>query len=505
MSDYKLLIDGELTDAASGETFPSTNPATGEKIADVPKAGKDDAVRAIEAARRAFDDGPWRSMSGAERGATLRAIVQVIDDNAAELAELEARDGGGTIRKAQLADVAGGRNAFEWFAQLAETQPDRIDLEGSPFPVSENYVLFEPYGVCTGVIPWNFPFIMACWKIAPALAAGNTSVLKPASYTSLTALRLAQLVTEADILPPGVLNVLSGPGGTVGEELAANPMVDKTAFTGSTEVGRRIMQLASGTIKAVTLELGGKSANIVLDDADLDQAAAAVLWGTFMHGGQVCESGTRALVQRSIYDDFVNLLADRAGKISLGDQLDMETDLGPLVDRSQVETVERYVALGREEVGEPIVGGSRPDALADGLDAQAFYRPTIFADVDNSAKIAQEEIFGPVLCVIPFDDDDQAVAIANDSIYGLAGGVQSGNLERAQDVAARMRTGTVWINDYHLIDPKRPFGGYKESGIGRELGTQGFDAYRQVKHIHVNPETSGRDNHFHYAMLSGNI
>jgi acyl-CoA reductase-like NAD-dependent aldehyde dehydrogenase len=505
MAEYKMLIDGELCDAASGETFATHNPATGEKIADVPKADRSDAQRAITAARKAFDEGPWPHMSGKERAEKLRAIAQLITDNAPELAEIESRDGGGTIRKASLADVPGAQSAFEWFAQMAETRPDRLELEGSPFPASENYQRYEPLGVCTGIIPWNFPFIMASWKIAPALAAGNTSVLKPASFTSLSALRLAELIAEADLLPPGVLNVISGPGGTVGEELAANPMVDKTAFTGSTEVGRRIMQLASGTVKPVTLELGGKSANIVLDDADLDQAAAGVLWGTFMHGGQVCESGTRALVQRSIYDEFVNLLVERAAAISLGDPLDMLTDLGPLVDRSQVETVERYVALGREEVGEPLVGGSKPDDLAAGLDPNAFYRPTIFAGVDNKARIAQEEIFGPVLCVIPFDSDDEAVAIANDSIYGLAGGVQSGNLERAQSVAARMRTGTVWINDYHMLDPKRPFGGYKQSGIGRELGTEGYDIYRQVKHIYVNPETAGRDNHFHYAVLSGNI
>jgi acyl-CoA reductase-like NAD-dependent aldehyde dehydrogenase len=505
MADYQLLINGELTDAAAGETFATYNPAKGEKIADVAKAGKEDAVRAIESARKAFDDGPWGKTSGKERAEVLRKISALITENANELSEIEALDGGGTIRKAQLADIPGGAGAFDWFAKMAEERPDRVDLPGSPFPVSQNYVLYEPLGVCTGVIPWNFPFIMACWKIAPALAAGNTSVIKPATFTSLTALKLGQLIQEADLLPPGVLNVLAGPGGTVGEELASNPLVDKVAFTGSTEVGRRIMQLASGTLKPVTLELGGKSANIVLDDADLDQAAAAVLWGTFFHNGQVCESGTRALVQKNIYDEFVSLLADRAGKIVLGDQMDMMTDQGPLVDKSQVETAERYVALGRDEVGEPITGGAKPEGLPEGLDINMYFQPTIFADVDNKSKIAQEEIFGPVLCVIPFETEDEAVAIANDSIYGLAGGVQSGNTERAEAVAARMRTGTVWINDYHLISPERPFGGYKQSGIGRELGQQGFDVYRQAKHVHVNPETSGRDNHFQYSVLSGNI
>ena len=504
MADYQLFIDGERCDAASGETFETHDPATGEKIADVAKAGREDAVRAIEAARKAFDEGPWPKMSGKERAAKVNRIAELIGEHAEELAELEVRDSGGTIRKASLADIPGGKGAFEWFAKMADTQADQVDLEGSPFPVSENYVRYEPMGVCTGIIPWNFPFIMASWKIAPAIAAGNCTVIKPATLTSLTALKLAELIQEAD-LPPGVVNIIAGPGGTVGEELAGNPLVDKTAFTGSTEVGRRIMQLASATVKPVTLELGGKSANIVLDDADLDLAAAGVLWGTFMHGGQVCESGTRALVQRGIYDEFVGLLVDRAGKIALGNPLDFETDLGPLVDRGQVQTVERYVALGRDEVGEPLTGGAKPEALPDGLDREAFFQPTIFADVDNGAKIAQEEIFGPVLCVIPFDTDDEAVAIANDSIYGLAGGVQSGNLDRAKAVAAQMRTGTVWINDYHLIDPQRPFGGYKQSGIGRELGTFGFEAYRQVKHVHVNPETAGRDNHFHYPLLSPNI
>lgn len=501
MAEYKLLIDGELCDAASGETFETTNPATGAKLADVPKAGKEDAERAILAARKAFE-GAWGSTSGKERAEKLRAISALITANAATLSEIETLDGGGTIRKSQLADIPGAAGAFDWFARMAEERPDEMEVPGSPFPPSQNYVRYEPYGVCTGIIPWNFPFIMASWKIAPALAAGNTSVLKPASFTSLSALKLAELIAEADILPAGVLNVISGPGGSVGEVLASHPEVDKTAFTGSTEVGRRIMQLASGTVKAVTLELGGKSANIVLDDADLDAASAVVLWGTFFHNGQVCESGTRALVHKSIYDDFVAMLVDKAGKISIGDPLDMMTDQGPLVSHSQVETVERYVALGREEIGEPICGGGHPEALADGLDPKSFYRPTIFADVDNGAKIAQEEIFGPVLCVIPFETEDEAIAIANDSIYGLAGGVQSTNVERAKAVAARMRTGTVWINDYHMISPERPFGGYKQSGIGRELGTQGFEVYRQVKHVHMYPD-AGKP--FTTSVLSGNI
>jgi acyl-CoA reductase-like NAD-dependent aldehyde dehydrogenase len=503
MADYQLFIDGEYVDAASGDTFATYEPATGQKLADVAKADREDTQRAIGAARKAFDEGPWPKMSGAERAAKLNKVADLIEAKAEKLSELEARDGGGTIKKAMFADIPGGVSAFRWFARCAEEQPDRVDLEGTPFPPSSNYKRYEPQGVTTGIIPWNFPFIMAAWKIAPSLAAGNCAVIKPASFTSITALALGEIFQEADI-PAGVVNIVAGPGGTVGEELASNPLVDKTAFTGSTEVGRRIMQLASGTVKPVTLELGGKSANIVLDDADLDLAAGAVLFGTFLHNGQVCESGTRALVHRSILDEFVALLVERAQKIVIGDPLDFTTDLGPLVSRGQVETVERYVKLGRDEVGEPVVGGSKPTGLAEGLDTEAFFQPTIFTGVDNKAKIAQEEIFGPVLCVIPYDTDDEAIAIANDSIYGLAGGVQSTNIERAQSIADRMRTGTVWVNDYHLIDPQRPFGGYKQSGIGRELGVEGYNVYRQVKHVHTNPGGT-RDNYIHFSALSGEI
>ncbi|HXH55664.1 aldehyde dehydrogenase family protein [Iamia sp.] len=503
MADFQLFINGEYVDAAAGETFTTTDPGTDQPIGEVAKADRADAARAIQAARTAFDEGPWPGMSGADRGARLTKLAELLEANAERFAEAEARDSGGTIKKATFADVPGAAGALRWFARMAAERPDEVALEGSPFPPSENYVRYEPYGVCTGIVPFNFPLLMACWKLGPALAAGNTSVIKPASFTSVTALMLGELAQEAD-LPPGVLNVIAGPGGTAGEELASNEMVDKVAFTGSTEVGRRIMQLASGTIKPVTLELGGKSANIVLDDADLDIAAACVLFGTFFHNGQVCESGTRALVHRSVYDEFVSLLVDRAGKMVIGNQLDFDTDLGPMVSRAQAETVERYVALGREEVGEPICGGRAPDGLPAELATANFYQPTIFAGVDNASRIAQEEIFGPVLCVIPFETDDEAVAIANDSIYGLGGGVQSANVERAQAIAARLKTGTVWINDYHMISPERPFGGYKQSGIGRELGTAGFDIYRQAKHIHTNPST-GRDGYMHFAALSANI
>jgi acyl-CoA reductase-like NAD-dependent aldehyde dehydrogenase len=498
----QLFIGGEWVDAQSGETFPTYAPSTGEKITDLAKAGREDAKRAIQAARTAFDEGPWPRMSGKERAGYLNQIAENITAKTQEISEVEARDGGGTIKKAMFADIPGGASSFTFFAGCAESKPDEVDRGTNPFPVAESTVRYEPFGVCSGIIPWNFPFIMASWKIAPAIAAGNCSVIKPASFTCLSALEMAKCIAEAD-LPPGVVNVITGPGGAAGEELAQHPDVDKVAFTGSTEVGRRIMQLASGTVKKVTLELGGKSANIVLEDADLDLAAAGVLWGTFFHNGQVCESGTRALIHRSIYDEFVQTLVERAGKIVIGDNMDMATDLGPLVAPAQVDTVERYVKLGLDEGAKLLCGGTKPKDLPAGLDPNAYYLPTIF-EADNSMKIAQEEIFGPVLCVIPFDSDDEAIKIANDSIYGLGGGVWSTNAEHAHRVAAGMRTGTVWVNDYHMITPSQPFGGYKQSGVGRELGDFGYDEYRQVKHIWRNTATD-RSGYLHFSALSGNI
>jgi aldehyde dehydrogenase (NAD+) len=502
MAGTQLFINGEWVDAQSGETFPTYAPSTGEKIADVAKAGREDAQRAVEAARKAFDDGPWPRMSGKDRAAKLRKVAEIINARQAELAEIEARDGGGTIKKATFADVPGAVSTFNTFADCAENEPDVIERGESPFPPAKSVVRREPFGVCSGIVPWNFPFLMAGWKIAPAIAAGNTVVLKPASFTSLSAIEMVKACQEADI-PPGVVNLITGPGGSAGEELAQHPLVDKVAFTGSTEVGRRIMQLASGTVKKVTLELGGKSANIVCDDADLDVAAAGVLWGTFFHNGQVCESGTRALVSRKVYDEFVGMLVERAAKIVIGDNMDMATDLGPLVAPSQVDTTERYVKLGLDEGAKLLCGGSKPANLAPGLDQSAYYLPTIF-EADNSMKIAQEEIFGPVLCVIPFDSDDEAVKIANDSIYGLGGGVWSKNTDRAHAIAAQMRTGTVWINDYHMITPTQPFGGYKQSGIGRELGDYGYNEYRQIKHVWQNTATD-RSGYLHFSALSGNI
>ncbi|MEX0993214.1 MAG: aldehyde dehydrogenase family protein [Solirubrobacterales bacterium] len=478
---YKNYVGGEWVDAGSGDTFDVINPADGRTIATVPNCDRDDAKRAIAAAREAFDSGVWSEMEAEERKRVLLSVVERFAELEDELATIETMQSGMTIRATSTVVIGYCLQHWDYFSRGA-TRPMQEPVEPVTYPTySYNFVLREPIGVCAGIIPWNFPLVMAVWKIAPALAMGNTMVLKPASNTPLTALKLAEMLDQTE-LPKGVINVITGGGSTVGEELASNPDVDKVGFTGSTVVGRRIMQLASSTIKKCTLELGGKSPNIVYDDADMDQAIDGSLWATFFHQGQVCESGTRLLVPESIHDQFVDRLIERAKQIRVGDPMDFETDMGPLVSAAQLETVEKYVQIGKDEGATLALGGNR--VTGDGLDDGYYFEPTIFTGVDNSMTIAQEEIFGPVLTVIPFSDDDDAIRIANDTIYGLASGVWSTDPDRIMETAKRLRAGTVWINDFHLINCVAPFGGYKQSGIGREMASYGLNEYTEVKHVH---------------------
>jgi acyl-CoA reductase-like NAD-dependent aldehyde dehydrogenase len=495
---YDLYINGRWCAPHAEQYEPVYDPATGEVLAEAARADAEDTRDAIRAARTAFDESGWAALCPGERSQILHRVVDAVEARQDELSDLEMHNAGSTWRKAALMDIPVGVLHFRHFAKLADYEP----IEPVPqitFPMlSYNFVHREPIGVCGQIIPWNFPFLMAIWKIAPALAAGNAVVLKPASLTPLSALRLVQIIHETGLLPPGVLNLITGPGGAIGAELCENPLVDKIAFTGSTEVGRSVMRQAASTLKKVTLELGGKGPNIILDDADFDVAVDGSLWAAFMHNGQACESGTRLFLPASRYDEFMERLLDRARRLRVGLPADGDTDLGPLISATQLRKVEEYIRVGIEEGVTPVLLGERPASpeLANGH----FITPTIFTDVRNDMRIAQEEIFGPVLSVIKYESLSDAIRMANDTIYGLSAGVWSGNVDRALDVAKQLRAGTVWINDFHLLSAEAPFGGYKQSGIGRELGTWGLQEYTEVKHIHT-AMTCSRKDRFWYDIL----
>jgi aldehyde dehydrogenase (NAD+) len=483
MDQYKLFIDGEFVDAKDGKTFETIDPGTGLPLATVAQAGKADAEAAIEAARRAFDNGDWSGLSPSDRMAKIQDFVDQISRQGGRIALTECMNAGQIITYAAAAPLSATvllRN-LSLFAATEFPWEEEI-LVGSPMAPGREYIRREPVGVCVGIVPWNLPLTIAMWKIAPALIMGNTMVLKPASNTPLTALIAAEAAKAAGI-PKGVFNVIPGPGGELGKILCTHPYVDKIGFTGSTQVGREIMKMAADTIKKVTLELGGKSANIILDDADMELAVEGACFGTFFHQGQACESGTRVLVPSKIYDEFLDKMKKRAESLRVGYQMERTSHLGPLISEQQFATVERYVQLGKEEGAELVTGGKRVEVK--GKEGGYYYAPTIFANVDNKMRIAQEEIFGPVVCVIKYDSDEEAVAIANDSIYGLGGGVFSTNTARAERVARGVRTGTMWINNYHVLASFCPFGGYKQSGIGREFGLASLEEYTQIKRIHV--------------------
>jgi betaine-aldehyde dehydrogenase len=471
---YQMYIDGGWVDAAAGETYEVVDPTSEEPFARVPKAGVADAEAAVRAAREAFDLGPWPKMKAVERAAILNRAAAKLRERAEELARLESMQMGKLLEES-LVDMADAAHTFELYAGMIQ------DLHGETLEVpgeTMSMVVHEPVGVTVGITPWNYPMLMAAWKAAPSLAAGNVMILKPATVSPLTNLELARIFDEVG-LPKGVFQVITGPGGEIGDYLAGHSDVDMVAFTGSVDVGKSIMRQAANNVKKIGLELGGKSPNIVFADADFESAIDGALIGIFAGSGEVCSAGSRLLVERGIHDRFVGELVSRAMAIRVGDPLDHESEMGPLVSRQQLETVERYVGKGVEEGATLATGGRRIEG------AGYYYEPTIFVDVDNAMTIAQEEIFGPVLVVIPFDSEEEAVRIANDTIYGLAGAVWTKDVAKAMRVIKALRAGITWVNTYHPTYSEAPWGGYKQSGIGRELGSYGLDEYTEVKQINI--------------------
>ncbi len=473
-----MYVGGDWRLAGDHGTRELLNPANGRPVATVAEGTAADAEAAIAAARRAFDGGPWTSLSAADRAALLFKVADAIDAHRDEFMRIDTLNNGKPLRETEY-DAVDAANCFRYYAGLA-TKP-----HGQTFDVpapSQTFTVREPIGVCGQIVPWNYPLLMATWKLAPALAAGNVCILKPAELTPLSVIRLATIFQELEF-PPGVVNIVLGAGAVVGHAIAASELVDKIAFTGGTKTGRSIMRDATTNLKKISLELGGKSPNVVFADADFETAVDYALFGIFANAGQVCSAGSRLILERPLHDRFVERLVERAKKIRVGDGFDPASEMGPIISPVHRERVEAYIETGREEGAKLLCGGNRlGGALAEGN----FIAPTIFDQTSRDMRIVQEEIFGPVLVVQTFEDEAEAVALANDTIYGLAGAVFTTNIAKAHRVIRKMRAGITWINTYHPTYNEAPWGGYKQSGIGRELGTYGYDAYTEVKQINVN-------------------
>lgn len=476
----KLFINGEWRDAQDGSTKPTINPATESETTQIAQATEADVNAAVEAARNAFADGPWSRMSPHERGRLLIKVSELILKHKDELAYRETIDNGKPIAYSSTVDVPFAAEVYAYYGGIANK------IEGSTRSAmvpSLNYIRREPLGVVAAITPFNFPLLQSATKIAPALAAGNTVIHKPASLTPLTALKIAELFAEAGI-PEGVFNVITGSGGKIGDLFSQHPGIDKISFTGSTMVGIGIVEKSAQTLKHLTMELGGKSANIIFADADLEAAAKNAFFGIFYNKGEICTAGSRLLIERSIYDEVVDRLVKLIAETPKGDPLDPKVQFGPLADQSQMETVTKYVQYGQEDGATLHIGGKR--FSPEGSNGRGFYyEPTIFTQADNQMRIAKEEIFGPVLTVIPFDSEEDAIAIANDSMYGLASGVHTRDLKKAHRVAHALKAGTCWVNCYNQYDPTTPYGGYKASGYGRECGPEAMEYYTQTKSVWI--------------------